>query len=150
MIAAPMPFTEVDALNDSALRSVLRLYYDQAVHGRTGQRNHRRMILTSARSRGRGARHQDPGRDRLHHLHAVVALGLHAREVVVDCLLSTPPPYAAPTPREIIAIFSAISDNVDLPIMVYNWARGVAVKITWETAIELARSAALLRSKIAR
>ena len=32
-IAAPTPFTEVDALNDSALRSVLRLYYDQGVHG---------------------------------------------------------------------------------------------------------------------
>ena len=107
---------------------------------------------TSARSRnrGRGARRQDPGRDRLYHLHAVAALGLHAREVGADGLLSTPPPYAAPTPREIIAFFSAISDNVDLPIMVYNWARGVAVEITWETAIELARSAALLRSKIAR
>ena len=33
MIAAPTPITEVDALNDSALRSVLRLYHDQGVHG---------------------------------------------------------------------------------------------------------------------
>ncbi len=40
-------------------------------------------------------------------------------------MLSTPPPYAAPTPREIVAFFAAISDGVDLPIMVYNWARGV-------------------------
>jgi hypothetical protein len=43
LIAAPTPFTEVDALNDSALSSVLRLYCDQGVHGRAGQRNHRRM-----------------------------------------------------------------------------------------------------------
>jgi 4-hydroxy-tetrahydrodipicolinate synthase len=68
-----------------------------------------------------------------------IALGLHAREIGADGMLSTPPPYAAPTPREVVAFFSAISDSVDLPIMVYNWAHGVAVEITWETAIELAK-----------
>ena len=54
-------------------------------------------------------------------------------------MLSTPPPYAAPTAREIIAFFKAISDNVDLPIMVYNWSRGVVVEITAEIALELAK-----------
>jgi dihydrodipicolinate synthase/N-acetylneuraminate lyase len=68
-----------------------------------------------------------------------IALGRHAREIGADGMLSTPPPYAAPTPREIVAFFAAISDNVDLPIMVYNWARGVAVEITWQTALELAK-----------
>jgi hypothetical protein len=32
-IAAPTPFTEMGALNESALRNVLRLYHDQGVHG---------------------------------------------------------------------------------------------------------------------
>lgn len=32
-IAAPTPFTEVGTLNERALRSVLRLYYDQGIHG---------------------------------------------------------------------------------------------------------------------
>ena len=68
-----------------------------------------------------------------------IALGLHAREIGADGMLSTPPPYAAPAPREVVAFFSAISDSVDLPIMVYNWAHGVAVEITWKTAIELAK-----------
>lgn len=45
----------------------------------------------------------------------------------------------APTRREIVAFFRTISDAVELPVMVYNWARGVTVGITWETALELAR-----------
>jgi 1-pyrroline-4-hydroxy-2-carboxylate deaminase len=32
-IAAPTPFTVMGALDESALRSVLRLYCDQGVHG---------------------------------------------------------------------------------------------------------------------
>jgi 1-pyrroline-4-hydroxy-2-carboxylate deaminase len=44
-----------------------------------------------------------------------------------------------PTPREIVAYFAAISDGVDLPLMVYNRAHGAVVEITWETAVELTR-----------
>ena len=55
----------------------------------------------------------------LYHLHAVAALGLHAREVDADGLLSTPPPYAAPTPREILRDLR----QRRLAITVYNWAR---------------------------
>ena len=32
-IAAPMPFTVQGVLDENALRSVLRLYHDQGVHG---------------------------------------------------------------------------------------------------------------------
>jgi hypothetical protein len=32
----------------------------------------------------------------------------------------------------------------DLPIMVCNWERGVAVEISWETAIELAKIARVI------
>jgi dihydrodipicolinate synthase/N-acetylneuraminate lyase len=32
-VAAPTPFTETGALNESALRKILRLYHDQGVHG---------------------------------------------------------------------------------------------------------------------
>jgi len=66
-------------------------------------------------------------------------LGCHAKEIGADGILATPPPYAAPTPREIVAFYQIISDRVDLPLMVYNWARGVVVEITWETALELAK-----------
>ncbi|HSU07267.1 MAG TPA: dihydrodipicolinate synthase family protein, partial [Acetobacteraceae bacterium] len=63
----------------------------------------------------------------------------HAKQIGADGILSTAPPYACPTPREVVAFFSAVSDAVDLPLMVYNWARGVSIEITWETAVELAR-----------
>ena len=146
-IAAPTPFTEVGTLNERALRSVLRLYYDQGIHGvlvngTTGEwfsqteTERQRVAEIAVEELGGkipvviGCTTFTPSQ--------TIALGLHAREIGADGMLSTPPPYAAPTPREIIAFFSAISDSVDLPIMVYNWARGVGVEITWETAIELA------------
>lgn len=147
-IAAPTPFTEMGALNESALRNVLRLYHDQGVHGvlvngTTGEwfsqtdAERRRVAEIAVEELGGripvviGCTTFTPSQ--------TISLGLHAREIGADGMLSTPPPYAAPTPREIVAFFSAISDSVDLPIMVYNWARGVAVEITWETAIELAK-----------
>ena len=137
------------ALDERALRSVLRLYCDQGVHGvlingTTGEwfsqteAERRRVaeIAVEETPRGKipvviGCTTFTPSQ--------TIALGLHAREIGADGMLSTPPPYAAPTPREVVAFFSAISNSVDLPIMVYNWAHGVAVEITWETAIELAK-----------
>jgi 1-pyrroline-4-hydroxy-2-carboxylate deaminase len=136
------------ALNESALRGVMRLYHDQGVHGvlvngTTGEwfsqteAERRRVAEIAVEELGGkipvvvGCTTFTPSQ--------TIALGLHAREIGADGMLSTPPPYAAPTPREIVAFFSAISDSVDLPIMVYNWARGVGVEITWETAIELAK-----------
>jgi 1-pyrroline-4-hydroxy-2-carboxylate deaminase len=147
-IAAPTPFTVLGKLDESALRGVLRLYHDQSVHGvlvngTTGEwfsqtdAERRRVAEIAVEELGGkipvviGCTTFTPSQ--------TIALGLHAREIGADGMLSTPPPYAAPTPREIVAFFSAISDSVDLPIMVYNWARGVAVEITWETAVELAK-----------
>ena len=66
-------------------------------------------------------------------------LGRHAKDIGADGILSTPPPYAAPTSREIVAFYQTISDRVELPLMVYNWARGVVVEITADTALELTK-----------
>jgi 1-pyrroline-4-hydroxy-2-carboxylate deaminase len=147
-IAAPTPFTATGALDETALRGVLKLYRVQGVHGvlvngTTGEwfaqseAERRRVAEIAVEELGGripvviGCTTFTPSQ--------TIALGRHAREIGADGMLSTPPPYAAPTPREIVAFFSAISDNVNLPIMVYNWARGTAVEITWETALELAR-----------
>lgn len=147
-IAAPTPFTATGALDESALRAVFRLYHGQGVHGvlvngTTGEwfsqtEAERRRVAEIAveELRGKipvviGCTTFTPSQ--------TIALARHAREIGADGMLSTPPPYVAPTPREIVAFFARISDSVDLPIMVYNWARGVAVEITWETALELAK-----------
>lgn len=155
-IAAPTPFTAQGILDENALRGVLRLYHDQGVHGvlvngTTGEwfsqteAERRRVAEVAVEELGGkipvvvGCTTFTPSQ--------TIALGLHAREIGADGMLSTPPPYVAPTTREIVAFFSKISDCVDLPIMVYNWARGVAVEITWETAIELAEIARVVAIK---
>jgi 1-pyrroline-4-hydroxy-2-carboxylate deaminase len=147
-IAAPTPFTVTGALDEDALCAMLRLYHGLGAHGvlvngTTGEwfaqndGERRRVAELAVEELGGkipvviGCTTFTPSQ--------TIALGRHAREIGADGMLSTPPPYAAPTPREIVAFFSAISDSVDLPIMVYNWARGVAVEITWETALELAQ-----------
>jgi 4-hydroxy-tetrahydrodipicolinate synthase len=147
-VAAPTPFTAGGALDEARWRATLRLYRDQGVHGvlvngSTGEwysqsEAERRLVAEIAveELRGRipvviGCTTFTPS--------ATIALGRHAQEIGADGLLATAPPYMCPTPREIVAFFQAVSDAVALPIMVYNWARGVTVEITWETAGQLAR-----------
>jgi 4-hydroxy-tetrahydrodipicolinate synthase len=146
--AAPTPFTADGKLDEQAWRALLRLYLGQGIHGvlvngttgewfsQTEAERHRVAEIAVEELKGRipvviGCTTFMPA--------ATIALGRHAKAIGADGILSTPPPYACPTPREIVAFFAAVSDGVDLPLMVYNWARGVTVEITWETAVQLAR-----------
>ena len=105
-IAAPTPFTVQGVLDENALRSVLRLYHDQGVHGvlingTTGewfsQTEAERPAEVAVEELGGkipvvvGCTTFTPSQ--------TIALGLHAREIGADGMLSTPPPYVAPTPR---------------------------------------------------
>jgi 4-hydroxy-tetrahydrodipicolinate synthase len=147
-VAAPTPFTAFGALDETAWRAVLRLYLRQGVHGvlvngTTGEwfsqtEAERRRVATIAVEELGGRIPVVIGCTSFTAA-ATIELGRHAQEIGADGMLSTPPPYVSPTPREIVAFFQTISDAVTLPIMVYNWARGVAVEITWETALQLAR-----------
>lgn len=146
--AAPTPFTRAGAIDEPAWRALLRLYLALGIHGvlvngSTGEwfsqsEAERRRVAEIAveELKGRipvviGCSTFTPA--------GTIALGQHARQIGADGMLSTAPPYACPTPREIVAFFSAISDAVDLPLMVYNWARGVSIEITCDIALELAR-----------
>jgi 4-hydroxy-tetrahydrodipicolinate synthase len=146
-VAAPTPFAADGSLDEPALREVMRLYLRAGVHGvlvngTTGEwfsqsEAERRQVaaICVEELRGQipaviGCTTFTPGE--------TIALARHAQQVGADGVLSTPPPYAAPTPREIVAFFTALSDAVDLPIMVYNWPRGATVDIGPETADALA------------
>ncbi len=147
-VAAPTPFTGEGALDEPAWREVLRLYREQGVHGvlvngTTGEwfsqtEGERRRVAEIAVEVLRGHMPVVIGCT-TYTAAGTVALARHAEQIGADGVLSTPPPYATPTPREIVAFFRALSDGIGLPIMVYNWARGVSVEITWETAMELAK-----------
>lgn len=147
-VAAPTPFTRDGALDEAAWRAGLRHYKAIGVHG----------VLVNGTT-GEWFSQSDAERKRVAEIAVeelkgkipvvvgcttytakdTIALALHAKGLGADGALSTPPPYCAPTAREIVAFYQAISDAVDMPLMVYNWARGTQVEITWEVAAELAR-----------
>lgn len=147
-VAAPTPFTREGALDDKLWREELRLYHSQGVHGilvngTTGEwfsqsDAERRRVAEVAVEELAGKIPVVIGCTTYTAEHSA-ELGRHAKEIGADGILSTPPPYAAPTSREIVAFYQTISDRVHLPLMVYNWARGVVVEIAADTALELAK-----------
>ena len=147
-VAAPTPFTREGALDEKLWREELRLYHGQGVHGilvngTTGEwfsqsDAERRRVAEVAVEELKGKIPVVIGCTAYTAAHTS-ELGRHAKEIGADGILSTPPPYAAPTSREIVAFYQTISDRVDLPLMVYNWARGVVVEIAADTALELTK-----------
>lgn len=145
--AAPTPFTEGGELDEAALRALLHLYRAQGVHG----------VLVNG-STGEWFSQSDEERKRVAEIAVdelggtvpvvigcttytpqhTIELGQHAARIGADGILSTPPPYAVPTPREVVNFYQAISDQVSLPLMVYSWARGTNVEIDRNLALELA------------
>jgi len=67
-----------------------------------------------------------------------IRLAKHASSIGADGVLFTPPPYMRPTPDEILAIYKAVSDAVEIPIAVYNWPPGTNVDIGTDLASALA------------
>lgn len=145
--AAPTPFTADGALDEQALRNVLRLYADQGVHGvlvngTTGEwfaqrpAERRRVAELAVEVLGGstpvvvGCTGYTPAE--------VIEFAEHARSIGADGALATPPPYAHLTPEEIVGFYEAVTEAVPLPWMIYNWPRGVAVDIDTATADRLA------------
>lgn len=147
-VASPTPFTKAGAFDEGAFREVLRLYHRQGVHGVLVNGTTGEWFSQSPAERRRVA---EVAVEELRGKITVVVgcttytaaetseYGKHAKSIGADGMLSTPPPYAAPTAREIINYYKTISDTVDLPLMVYNWARGVVVEIPADVALELAK-----------
>jgi 4-hydroxy-tetrahydrodipicolinate synthase len=68
----------------------------------------------------------------------VIEFGKHALAVGLDGIMVAPPPGALPSERELILHYQAISDAVDIPIMVYNHRARYGVAITPQLASKLA------------
>ncbi len=147
-VASPTPFEKTGAVDKVAWRALLNSYLALGVHGvlvngTTGEwfsqtDDERKTVATIAVEElgGKipvviGCTTYTPA--------ATIALGRHAKDIGADGFLSTPPPYAAPPPRDILHFYQTIADGVDLPLMVYNWARGVVVEIMPDLAAEIAK-----------
>jgi 1-pyrroline-4-hydroxy-2-carboxylate deaminase len=132
--AAPTPFSREGLLDESAWRSLLRLYLRQGVHGvlvngTTGEwfsqtDDERRTLAEIAVQELKGKVPVVVGCTTFTPQHSS-NLARHAASIGADGVLSTPPRYLA--------------DHVELPIMVYNWARGTNIEIRRDLAIELAQ-----------
>jgi 4-hydroxy-tetrahydrodipicolinate synthase len=137
--AAPTPFTADGALDEGAWRALLRLYAAQGVHGvlvngSTGewfsQTPAERRRVTEIAVREVAGRFPVVVGVTAYTPDEAIGLARHAAETGADGLLATPPPYVHPGPEEIVAFYDRVSSATDLPFMVYNWPRGVAVDIS--------------------
>ncbi len=61
-----------------------------------------------------------------------------AQSTGLSGVLLAPPPYVVPTRREILAFFTRVSENSNIPICVYNWPRGTGVDMDRSLLAELA------------
>lgn len=146
--ATPTPFTKEGKLDETAWREGLRLYLRDGLHGVLVNGTTGEWFSQSEQERKRVA---EIAVEELGGKIPVVIgcttftpqntieLARHALSIKADGVMSTPPPYCAPVPREIVAYFRALSDHVSIPIMVYNWARGTHVEITRDVALDLAK-----------
>lgn len=137
--AAPTPFTRDGALDLEAWRAILELYVSQGAHGvlvngTTGewfsQRTEERIDLAKVAVETVAGRipvvvgvTSFTGGEAARMAESAAAAG-------ADGALATPPPYAHPNDAEILAYYSTIADATDLPLMVYNWPRGVSVDMS--------------------
>jgi 4-hydroxy-tetrahydrodipicolinate synthase len=76
-----------------------------------------------------------------------IDLSKHAKEAGADAILSVTPYYNRPTQEGIYRHFAAISDAVDIPIVVYNIPSRSVVEITVETMARLSRVANIVGVK---
>jgi len=76
-----------------------------------------------------------------------IDLTKHAKDVGADAVLSVAPYYNRPTQEGLYRHFAAISDAVDIPIVVYNVPARSAVEISVETMARLSRVANIVGVK---
>lgn len=69
-----------------------------------------------------------------------IELGLHARDAGADALLVVTPYYNKPTQKGLIAHYSAIAENVPLPIIIYNIPGRSVIDMSPQTMAALARA----------
>ncbi len=147
-IATTTPFKKDGSLDETALRQGLRSYPEMGitgvlVNGTSGEwfsqtNSERRRVAEIAVKELRGNIPVVIGCTTYTAAHTG-ELAQHAKKIGADGVMSTPPPDCVPKPREITRYFQDLSEYVDTPIMVYNWARGTNVEIKYDTVVELSK-----------
>lgn len=146
-VAAPTPFNQEGALDPALLEDLVRLYISHGVHGilingSTGEwwaqsEAERREVVKVAVDAADGAVPIVAG---VSHMVPRGALDLAnaAADAGASGVLATVPPYVHPTESESMAWYQQLAANSALPVMVYNWPRGVGVDLSVSLLDELA------------
>ncbi|HEY4303483.1 MAG TPA: 4-hydroxy-tetrahydrodipicolinate synthase [Gemmatimonadaceae bacterium] len=142
------PFTSSGAVDEKALRSLVDWQIDSGIHflvpcGSTGEAatmttdEHRRVVeITVEQAKGRvpivaGAASNDTAK--------AVELSKIMKNVGATHLLHTSPMYNKPPQRGIVEHYRAITQAVDLPVVVYNVPGRTGSNIEAKTTLELSR-----------
>ena len=150
------PFTSDGAMDEAALRALVRWQLAEGIHflvpcGSTGEAatmtpaEHRRVVeITVQQARGRvpvvaGAGSNDTRK--------AIETSREMKEAGATHLLHVSPMYNKPPQRGIIAHFRAIADAVDLPIVVYNVPGRTGSNIEAKTTLALAQVAGIVAVK---
>lgn len=136
--AAPTPFTTDLELDEAALGAMLEMYAGNGVHGVLLNGSTGEWFSQSTAERRRVV---EVGVEAVAGRYPVVVgvtaftveqaaeLARHAAATGADGILATVPPYVHPSPEEVVAFYRELSEATDLPFMVYNWPRGVALDL---------------------
>lgn len=143
-VAAPTPFTATGELDEPGWAHLVRLYAGQGVHGLLVNGSTGEWFSQSAAERRRvveiaveavGGRLPVVAGVSAYTVAEAASLAEHAATIGADGVLATPPPYVHPSEDEIVAFYTSLGLATDLPLMVYNWPRGVSVDLAATTGL---------------
>ena len=147
-VASPTPFTSEGRINFNELGALLELYVSQGVHGvvvngSTGewcsQSTAERMELASKAVEQVNKRIPVLIGASAFTPKEVLDLVAQAHSVGASGVMVTPPPYYNLTENEIYNFFQVIDSGARIPVMVYNWPRGIGVDMSEDLLVKLGK-----------
>jgi dihydrodipicolinate synthase/N-acetylneuraminate lyase len=147
-VASPTPFTVEGAIDFPAFKSLIDFYVTQGIHG---------LVVNGSTgewcSQGEAERkglaaiavEQVAGRIPIiigasaYTATEVINLANHALSIGASGIMVTPPPYYNLTESEIYNFYRFIDNQVAIPIMVYNWPRGIGVDMSETLLVKLGK-----------
>jgi 4-hydroxy-tetrahydrodipicolinate synthase len=147
-VASPTPFTSSGQPDLNEMGALLELYVSQGIHGVVVNGSTGEWCSQSAVERKEiAAKSVTQVNNRIpvvigasaYTPNEVIDLANHASSVGADGIMVTAPPYYNLTEDEIFNFFQLIDSNVRIPVMVYNWPRGIGVDMSEELLVKLGK-----------
>jgi 4-hydroxy-tetrahydrodipicolinate synthase len=146
--AIATPFHEDYKINEKELRRLIRFYVDSGVHcilvgGSTGEYNlltkeERKSIIKISVEEAAGVVPIMAGTG-YNSTYETIELSYFAKEVGADCAMVITPYYPKTTQEGLFYHYKEIAENIDIPIIIYNWPAGTGVSISVDVVRNLSK-----------